>query len=285
MKLFYGLLAAFILLSGAITNAEAQTYKVYVQQMPQMWKKTFDQVLPNAFQYWKQKNPDVSFELTKYPDPSDFVIEWSSQFDASKTGHYSSDTQNYYDKPKFTVPLAYLKAGKLKTVSPEFATEIAKHNLGHAMGLSHSDDPKDIMYPQIENYESWLQANTKVSPKNTVGDWKPKAEKLQADLDKKLDASEAKLSALIPSVNSTWTTNKASEAEMKKAQDIIFVGRKLVSDAESFKVDGDDLLSQSKYSDAYYKYLDSMNRIKSLDAKITEIKKAIKKAIYLESPK
>ncbi|NDB63065.1 MAG: hypothetical protein EB170_04245, partial [Nitrosopumilaceae archaeon] len=248
MKLFYGILASFILLSGTMTNAEAQTYKIYVQQIPQMWKKTFDQVLPNAFQYWKQKNPDVSFELTKYPDPSDFVIEWSSQFDESKTGHYSSDTENYYDKPKFTVPLAYLKAGKLKTVSPEFATEIAKHNLGHAMGLSHSDDPKDIMYPQIENYESWMKVNTKVSPKNTTGDWKPKAEKLQAQLGKKIDASEAKFSALIPSINSTWTTNKASEAEMKKAQNIIFVGRKLVSDAESFKVDGDDLLSQAKYS-------------------------------------
>lgn len=287
MNLVYGVIAVFALSWLFVSSADAQTYKVYVQQMPQIWQKTFGDVLPSAIQYWKQKNPDIVIETVRHSDQSNFVIEWASQFDASKTGHYSTDQNNHYDKPKFTVPLGYIKNNKLKTVSPEFAIEITKHNLGHAIGMQHSDNPGDAMYPQIENYESWLQTNSKIMPKDNTKsvDSKPNAEKIQASSIKKLNSAKAAFEKLLPSVNSTWTTNKGSQAEMLKAQDLVFVAKRLLSDAESFLAQGDISFSEAKYQDSYYSYKNALDKAKKLDGKTVEIKKIIKKAIQLESVK
>lgn len=283
-----GILLAFLLVTTifGVNHASAQTYKAYVQPIPQIWKKTFSNVLPNAIQYWKQ-NGDYTIELVSYSDKADFVVEWASQFDASKSGHYSTDLQNYYNKPKFTIPVGFIKNGKLQTVSPEFALMTAKHNLGHAIGLPHSDNPGDVMYPQVESYDSWLQATSKVTPKNVTqsGDWKTKTEKIQAQLVKKLDKTESAFNTVAPSINSTWTMNKAALSEITKAQDLVYLCNKMISDSESLKADADLLVMDSKYSDAYFKYLDSLNRIKKVDGKIVEITKILKKAISMEYPK
>jgi predicted Zn-dependent protease len=36
----------------------------------------------------------------------------------------------------------------VRELSPDQVELIAAHEMGHALGLPHSDDPRDVMYPQ-----------------------------------------------------------------------------------------------------------------------------------------
>jgi hypothetical protein len=264
--------------------ADAQNYKMYVQKMPPHWQKSFGDVLDKAIAFWQQKTPGLTIEKVPYQDKADFVLEWASQYDSGKLGYYTSNTLNEYGKPKLTISLGYFKDKKWILVSPDYALEITKHELGHAIGLSHSTDPTDVMYPQIENYESWLQSHTapKITNQTKSIDWKAKATTLQTSSDKKLYSTKAAIALIAPYVNSTWATNKASQAEMSKAEDLLFAAKKFQSDAELFQSQADDLYYSSKYSESYQKYKASLDRAKKIDSKIIEIKKSLKKANSLE---
>lgn len=284
MKLVYGVIAIFALSWIFLSVAEAQTYKVYVQKMPPHWQKSFGDTLDKTMQFWQQKNPNLVIEKVSYPDQADFIVEWASQFDSGKLGYYTTGKQNEFGKPTMSISLGYFKNKKWNLVSPEYALEITKHEFGYAIGMQTSNDPTDVMYPLVENYESWLQSKTPVKIANQTKpvDWKAKATSLQTSSDKKLYSSKNALDIITLHVNSTWATNKASQAEMKKAEEMMIAAKKFLSDAEIFQSQADDLFYESKYLESYQKYKASIDRAKKIDSKILDIKKSLKKASSLE---
>jgi hypothetical protein len=284
MKLVYGVIAIFALSWIFLGIAEAQTYKVYVQKMPPHWQKSFGDTLDKTIQFWQQKNPSLVIEKVSYPDQADFIVEWASQFDSGKLGYYATGKQNEFGKPTMSISLGYFKAKKWNLISPEYALEITKHEFGHAIGMQNSNDPTDVMYPLVENYESWLQSKTPVKIANPTKpvDWKAKATSLQTSSDKKLYSAKNSLDIMALHVNSTWATNKASQAEMKKAEEMMIAAKKFLSDAEIFQSQADDLFYESKYLESYQKYKASIDRAKKIDSKILDMKKSLKKASSLE---
>lgn len=286
MRLLFGVIILAAVFGFILIPADAQTYKMYVQKMPPSWEKQFGKVLDNATKYWQEKIPGVKLETTTRQDDANFVLEWASQYDEGKLGYYTTNTLNEYGKPRLSITLGYFKDKKWNLVSSDYALEITKHELGHAIGFAHSDDPNDIMYPKIESYESWLQLKSpnKIKTTNSTKtvDWKQKATKLQTISDKKLFATKTALQKITSSLNSTWITNKASQSEMLKATDSFLVAKKFLNDAERFQDEADTLFYESKYSDSYIKYQSSIDRAKKIDNKLVEIDKSIKKAKALE---
>jgi hypothetical protein len=277
------LLVVFVGMS--VSGAQAATYKIYEQKMPTHWQENFGDVLGQATQFWQNKTKGLTFETAQYSDQSDFVIEWASQFETGKMGYYSPDTSNHYGKPKMAITLGYFKEGKWNFIEPEYVLEITKHELGHAIGLPHSTNPNDIMYPQIEDYESWLKSQTakQVAPsEQTSTDWKEKSIKYQERSDQKLYVLKSEIAKNETTLNGYTATNLASKAELDKAWNAFWVAKKHLNDAEMIQSDADTLFYAASYQDSYYKYKSSFDNANLASASLLQLQIYLNNADILQ---
>ena len=72
--------------------------------------------------------------------------------------------KNEYGKPYAAITLGFMTGEginkKFQLVDEEYALLITIHEIGHAIGLGHSDNPNNIMYHSIYNYQAWLEQKT-----------------------------------------------------------------------------------------------------------------------------
>lgn len=138
-----------------------KTFYVYADKMPKQWEPQFGNILSNATQWWEQRLPGIKFQQVQSIDDSDFVVQWASQYLDNTLGYYSNDT-NYYGKPYVAITLGYFDESiqsaqrKFSLTDPEYVLEITEHEIGHVIGFEHSNDPNNIMYPSIPNYQEWV---------------------------------------------------------------------------------------------------------------------------------
>ena len=139
-------------------SADAKSYNIYIGKMPEQWKSTFGNVLYDATEWWKERVPGTQFYQVDQVRHADFVFQWGSQPIEDKPGqirlgYYTTNTDNDYGKPYIQITLGYFEDGKWNLVDPDYALTITKHEIGHAMGFDHSNDPNDIMYYQIQDLQ------------------------------------------------------------------------------------------------------------------------------------
>lgn len=236
---FVGMLAASLLFLAQ--HASAETYYVYVERMPQHWQKQFNGILDEAIEYWGKQNPKLKFETVQFVDKSDFVLQWSSNH-KERLGYYSTETANAYGKPTIAITLGFFKNKQFNMVPYEHVLLLTKHELGHALGVPHDDDPAGVMYPTIEDYESLEYAEVQV-PKNT--DLEQMSKKYQKLVEEKLLTLEPQLSSSYQLLNSESTDDLWMS---------YWWAKKYLADSESLATEGGASILRSDFEDSYVKF-------------------------------
>ena len=201
---------AVLALVGFGSQAHAQTVSVYVQEMPRNWQAQFADTLESSIQYWEQKMPGLKFEYVQQIDDSDFVIEWTSNNANGMLGYYSEETSNQYGKPVMAITLGFFKDGKLQMLLPESALQITKHELGHAIGISHTENPDDLMYHTVDDYES-IQPLEQIPDYSASKDWQASSAKYQKLADEKISLLGTKISDIKSVLGTIPYGNKSTE--------------------------------------------------------------------------
>jgi len=203
----------------SIPYAEAKDWNLYVGKMPKHWESQFGNLLFYATQYWQEQFPNTKFYKVSNLENADFVVQWASEYQADektntkKLGYYTTNTKNEYGRPYVAITLGFMTGDglnkKFELVDEEYALLITIHEIGHAIGLKHNDEPNNIMYPSIYNYEQWLLEKTSNS---------------QQDNQIQYESPESSLSTSEIKPIPDWIKNDAKGWADGQIDDNVFVG-------------------------------------------------------------
>lgn len=251
MPVYFVLTMTVLVFAGTLQLASAQTVSMYVQNMPRHWQEQFGGVLSEATQYWEKSIPGTKFEVTTYRENADFVVEWSSQNDDGVLGYYSADTSNDYGKPILAVSLGYFENGKWQLIPANTAIQVAKHEIGHALGISHNTNPDDIMYPTVNDVESLKVISVKADRSKN---YQAISEKYQNLASEKILPLESRLAEAKSSLGIIPSGNKAIDETMDSAWMSYWWAIKYLDLAEKAQIRGGAFVLQSEYESSHLEF-------------------------------
>ena len=115
-------------------------------ERPEFWEET-----RRALRIWQRDSPaPLRFETVDDPEQSDVEFRWIQKFSTPQAGstHRRLDAAGFIDH--VTVVLANSHSDGVR-MSDEFIRLVALHEVGHVVGLPHSENPADAMHPGNRN--------------------------------------------------------------------------------------------------------------------------------------
>jgi hypothetical protein len=106
-----------------------------------------------ALRVWEElSGAPLRFQATRDAARADVAFLWIDRFPTSQAGstHRSLDSSGFVEHVTVTLAVAHSDGVPM---SPEFVRLVALHEVGHVVGLPHSDNPGDVMHPGNRNLE------------------------------------------------------------------------------------------------------------------------------------
>jgi hypothetical protein len=118
------------------------THYVYVQPLPQETQFTSDLIL-KSMNYWSEKT-GTKFNIISDPSGASIKTIWLMEPILGYSGYTIGKTTE--------VAIGDSKCDNTwHAYDTDFISSTLTHELGHALGFGHSNNPNDIMYPTIPN--------------------------------------------------------------------------------------------------------------------------------------
>jgi len=104
-----------------------------------------------GIQAWQGRPFALRIHARGSAEPADIVVRWTQQLGGSSLGHTRSEWRDKDgEKSLRIVDFALATRSPYDpghSLSPHEVELVAAHEMGHALGLPHSDSPRDVMYP------------------------------------------------------------------------------------------------------------------------------------------
>lgn len=143
---------------GKHWNTSEFPLKVYVQETSsRYYKSSYKDYVSYAFEVWEKADNRINCTFTNNSRNADvkiiFVENLGKKYDENYLGLTEYDTNRNNEIESSKIQISLLKFGNDVVSDGEVKATII-HELGHAFGLGHSDNEKDIMYPYIDSKHS-----------------------------------------------------------------------------------------------------------------------------------
>jgi len=110
------------------------------------FKPVFLDQIRAAFGQWVNAGVPVRFDFTTDSTQAEVTVKWRIQFEIERTGQTDVTWDDQGHIQSAVVTLATFDP-KGRPMEPEDIRIVAMHEVGHVLGLDHSRDSTDIMFP------------------------------------------------------------------------------------------------------------------------------------------